>query len=428
MKAKPDKAPENKSQITANEATQAPGGGEGLAQFVDNRPETAQLQQLQGMADQFSAQTQLPIQKKKNDTGLPDNLKSGIENLSGMSMDDVKVHRNSDKPAQLNAHAYAQGSDIHLASGQEKHLPHEAWHVVQQKQGRVKPTMQMKGKVNINDDAGLEKEADLMGVKSMSSDNLITNNDTNTDSTGNLNPSPKQLMVAVAGGLSTFNKKDFTQLSHLDWAMKISGGPLVGLNPSIQAIGKSEDLHLVQHGQKGAMVHQINASDQWKAVTAKTIADLFIAYLPVDYEGRIRVSSCYSGTLTDISNKDSSLVKQIKTMIKASKRDDLKEVWIVGWDGPTITNINLQSDSGTGAETVDPSKVPQIAKLQDNLLGGKYKQLKEEWEKNVGKDSRPLDELAAAAAMDFQEFYQEFTKLCKDDGALLNYVDSLVIA
>jgi len=52
-------------------------------------------------------------------------------------MDDVKVHSNSDKPAQINAHAYAQGTDIHPASGQEKHFPHEAWHVVQQKQGRV---------------------------------------------------------------------------------------------------------------------------------------------------------------------------------------------------------------------------------------------------------------------------------------------------
>jgi len=107
------------------------------------------------------------LQKKANNTGLPDNLKSGIENLSGHAMDDVKVHYNSDKPAQLNAHAYAQGTDIHLASGQEKHLPHEAWHVVQQKQGRVKPTMQMKGKVNINDDTGLEKEADVMGEKAI---------------------------------------------------------------------------------------------------------------------------------------------------------------------------------------------------------------------------------------------------------------------
>lgn len=89
----------------------------------------------------------------KNDTGLPDMLKSGIENLSGFSMDDVKVHYNSDKPAQLQAFAFAQGTDIHVGEGQEKHIPHEAWHVVQQKQGRVKPTVQM-----LNE--GLEKGGD----------------------------------------------------------------------------------------------------------------------------------------------------------------------------------------------------------------------------------------------------------------------------
>lgn len=115
---------------------------------------------------QFSNLTGKPIQKKNN-TGLPDNLKSGIENLSGYSMDDVKVHYNSSQPAQLNANAYAQGTNIHIAPGQEKHLPHEAWHVVQQKQGRVKPTKQLKSKVNINDDFGLEKEADVMGAMAM---------------------------------------------------------------------------------------------------------------------------------------------------------------------------------------------------------------------------------------------------------------------
>jgi Domain of unknown function (DUF4157) len=106
-----------------------------------------------------------PFQLKSNNTGLPDNLKSGVENLSGYSMDDVNVHYNSGKPSQLQAHAFAQGTDIHLAPGQEKHLPHEAWHVVQQKQGRVAPTMQLKGKVNINNDSALEKEADDMGQK-----------------------------------------------------------------------------------------------------------------------------------------------------------------------------------------------------------------------------------------------------------------------
>ncbi len=103
-------------------------------------------------------------EEKSNKTGLPNELKAGIENLSGIAMDDVRVHYNSPKPSQLQALAYTQGTDIHVAPQQEKHLPHEAWHVVQQKQGRVKPTMQMKG-VEINDDLGLEREADVMGEK-----------------------------------------------------------------------------------------------------------------------------------------------------------------------------------------------------------------------------------------------------------------------
>src|SRR3569623_1239216 len=102
-----------------------------------------------------------------NRTGLPDNLKAGVEAMSGMSRDHVRVHRNSPKPAQLNAHAYAQGSDIPLAPGQDRHLPHVAWHIVQQAQGRVKPTMQMKGNVPVNDDAHLEHEADVMGAKAL---------------------------------------------------------------------------------------------------------------------------------------------------------------------------------------------------------------------------------------------------------------------
>src|SRR6476661_5405153 len=64
--------------------------------------------------------------------GLPDSLKAGIERLSGIALDDVRVHYNSVAPKAIAAGAYAQGTEIHVAAGQERHLPHEAWHVVQQ--------------------------------------------------------------------------------------------------------------------------------------------------------------------------------------------------------------------------------------------------------------------------------------------------------
>jgi len=95
---------------------------------------------------------------------LPEHLQTGLQSLSGMDLSQVQVHYNSSKPAQLQALAYAQGNDIHLGPGQEQHLPHEAWHLVQQRQGRVKATGEAGG-VAINDNPGLEREADQMGAR-----------------------------------------------------------------------------------------------------------------------------------------------------------------------------------------------------------------------------------------------------------------------
>ncbi len=135
--------------------------------------EVSSLKSREGTSLKDNRKLHDPIQRKPNNTGLPDQLKSGIENLSGHSMNDVKVHYNSSKPAQLNAHAYAQGTNIHLACGQEKHLPHEAWHVVQQKQGRVQPTTTIGGQ-KLNDNVGLEKEADVMGAESLKNNRSLT--------------------------------------------------------------------------------------------------------------------------------------------------------------------------------------------------------------------------------------------------------------
>jgi hypothetical protein len=141
------------------------------------------LQMKQNPLQLHAAEEEEPLQMKQNPlqlkdvapslpnsgnkTGLPDNLKAGVEGLSGYSMDDVKVHYNSEKPSHLQALAYAHGTDIHISPGQEKHLPHEAWHVAQQKQGRVKPTLQMKEGVAVNDDKALETEADMMGSQAV---------------------------------------------------------------------------------------------------------------------------------------------------------------------------------------------------------------------------------------------------------------------
>lgn len=124
------------------------------------------IQRMEDDEDTMQGKFEAPIQKK-NLTGMPDNLKAGIEDLSGFSMDDVRVHYGSSKPATVQAHAYTQGTDIHIAPGQERHLPHEAWHVAQQMAGRVEPTTEIGG-MPVNDNAALEHEADVMGARANS--------------------------------------------------------------------------------------------------------------------------------------------------------------------------------------------------------------------------------------------------------------------
>lgn len=98
-------------------------------------------------------------QQKINKTGIPIQMKNFFEHSSGLSLDDVRVHYHSQKPMMLNAHAYTQGNQIYIGSGQEKHLGHELTHVIQQKQGRVKPRAMING-MYMNNDTDLEKEAD----------------------------------------------------------------------------------------------------------------------------------------------------------------------------------------------------------------------------------------------------------------------------
>ena len=133
------------------------------ASVLDASSQSESLQRKADIANNAAQRAEAP---RPNNTGMPDNLKSGIESLSGFSMDDVRVHYNSSKPATVQALAYTQGTDIHVAPGQEKHLPHEAWHVAQQMAGRVSPTTNING-MPVNDNAGLEHEADVMGEKAV---------------------------------------------------------------------------------------------------------------------------------------------------------------------------------------------------------------------------------------------------------------------
>lgn len=110
-----------------------------------------------------------PVQRKGE--GMPEPVRAKMEQAFGTDFSDVRVHTGN-QAEQVGALAYAQGNDIHFAPGQyhpetskgQELLGHELAHIVQQKQGRVKPTTEVNG-VAVNDDPSLEREADQWGTK-----------------------------------------------------------------------------------------------------------------------------------------------------------------------------------------------------------------------------------------------------------------------
>jgi len=118
------------------------------------------------------------LQKKEDSknpgtkTSMPNDLQSRMENSFGVDFSDVDIHKDSEQAPSLSSLAYTQGNDIHFAPGQydpgsqkgQELLGHELSHVVQQRDGRVRPTKQGKG-MPVNDNPSLEKEADEMGAK-----------------------------------------------------------------------------------------------------------------------------------------------------------------------------------------------------------------------------------------------------------------------
>jgi hypothetical protein len=140
----------------------------------DNSPEAVSMRDFQSKVDGSeemqelgSYQDKITGDKKPNKTGIPDELKASIEKLSGYSLDDVKVHYNSAKPGEIGAHAFAEGNNIYVGPGQEEHLAHEIWHVIQQKKGDVKPNTELGDNSGTlaNTDPSLEDQATKMGNK-----------------------------------------------------------------------------------------------------------------------------------------------------------------------------------------------------------------------------------------------------------------------
>ena len=111
----------------ANDQTQEAQESAQLIQLAAENEEKSSDQALQKLADgqkNYSGGGGGGDDSPPSNNGIPNDMQKGFEQYSGTSFDNVKVHKNSSKPKQLKAHAYAQGNEVHLGPGQEKHLPH----------------------------------------------------------------------------------------------------------------------------------------------------------------------------------------------------------------------------------------------------------------------------------------------------------------
>lgn len=138
---------------------------------IIQRKEGESFVKPKGAQDSFSP----PKSSGKQHKSLPDKLQSNMESSLGHDFSNVGIHTNSQQAVQMNARAFTQNEQVHFAPGEfnpnsskgQNLIGHEFTHVAQQRAGVVKPTKVLQKGVAINDNAGLENEADNFGRKAV---------------------------------------------------------------------------------------------------------------------------------------------------------------------------------------------------------------------------------------------------------------------
>ena len=206
-------------------------------------------------------------------------------------MNDVRVHANSSRPKQIHAHAYTQGADIYLGPGQERHLAHEAWHVVQQKRGGVKPTLSLSGAA-INDDPAFERDADRMAAKLRTMSSASTHRKLKPGPRTGEHAPPVQRVVIRHQPNDAAIKKAAEDLLKTTAA----GHKLIDRSDLANySIGKTETVYVLGHG--GGMAkdeHGGSASSATRlaGVGAQDLAKEMAACLPNGFSGHVYLVQC----------------------------------------------------------------------------------------------------------------------------------------
>jgi hypothetical protein len=234
------------SNAVANQVVQKKSNGKSLPSrnSVQMKKDDELLQETASKKESTATRTSTEMTPSGK---LPASVQMKMESSFGHDFSDVNIHANSTKASALGANAYAQGTDLHFASGKynpqssagQKLIGHELTHVVQQRQGKVSPTETRKG-VSVNTDASLESEADKMGDKAAS--HASTNTGSVVQGKFNSSSSAPVQMDEASGTVSEEDMKELLSQQEKQYIEAVSPGSMDDvLNPVKRFAGSKEN-------------------------------------------------------------------------------------------------------------------------------------------------------------------------------------------
>src|SRR4051812_34791671 len=153
--------------------------------------------------------------------------------------------------------------------------------------------------------------------------------------------------------------KDLFYLSHVDYALKTTGGDLADAKTGLSKLKPDETLHIVAHGNAGSL----------SGIPMSTLTNV-LKTIPKGYQGRVLVTACYSSAV--VAGAKSTL-RQVADALKAGGY----KVTLIGNKGPSVTNIHMNPSIAY----VSADHTPAAGNVQAAMTNadGAYAQLFPSW-------------------------------------------------
>jgi hypothetical protein len=221
---------------------------------------------------------------------------------------DVRIHKDSTNAVRLGALAYTRGNDIHFAPGQynpdtvegKRIIRHELGHVVQQRQGVVRPTASLNG-LPVNDNPALESEADRVWAAFSGLPPIPIQAGDINDPMGNsqglqkINIIQRLKIILTAGDNAGLKNLSLVEVPNMG-TKKIED---IQTLQERDEIGQTENIIFIGHGEeKERMFSRSKVVEQGGRTPMEIAFYAKMAPKPKDWVGSIYLLGCKTGDIT----------------------------------------------------------------------------------------------------------------------------------